>query len=135
VHCDYNFNYNNNYPHTPASAHILYKVINHQTIFQRSIAILQLTSHKGIQNRKHGHTAQGLDLWRLNTSILDVCMHITIYVQYKQWHNNRLYYSICQHQIVKSIHIFIVRTVNIYFQGFIFSIICQLDVLVLYALY
>jgi hypothetical protein len=62
-------------------------------------------------------------------------MHITIYLKYKQWHNNRLYYSICQQQIVKSIHIFIVMTANIYFQDFIFSIICQLDVLVLYALY
>jgi hypothetical protein len=36
---------------------------------------------------------------------------------------------------VKSVHIFTVMTATIYFQDFIFSIICQLDVLVLYALY
>jgi len=96
VHCDYN------YPHTPANSHNLYKVINHKNIFRRSIAILRHT--------KHGHKAQGLDLPRL----LDVCMHITTYLQCTQWHNNStLYCRIRQHQAVKTIHMFIVMTATV----------------------
>ena len=87
------------------------------------------TNSMCVGHKTRRYTTQELDPFGLNTSILDVSLHITAYKTKSGTSVNCI--EECQHHI-SNIHVFYFVAVTVYFWHFTFNTVCKLVVLVLY---
>ena len=119
VHCD------SDNSHTSNNAHNLYKAINHPCTWF-------LLNFSEINRQQHGdtrlsYTAQILDHFGCQIRSRSLCAHN--HTQYRQGQISQLYWRICQHHSIYSIHNFTFTAAIIYFK----YCICMVYLLILHC--